>query len=375
MPIQWFTEHPLVDIAQGSCASIQPGDQNHKGILKDVFGLPSFRPGQQEAIDAVLSGKDAVVIIPTGGGKTIIYAIPTLLLPGVTVVVSPLLMLLHDQLIKLREKGINTCYINSMLTKDSREAVIANLSRPDCEYKVLLVSPEVLLSASLHSLLQRLKSEGRLNFFAIDEAHCIDTWGVDLRPEYQELGALKRYGVPIVALTATATSVTVEQIKETLKLSNPELIKLPFVRDNLIFEVLPKKTGFSAASTEVVELIKSRFSGQCGIIYCNYREDTSQLSLELKKNDISCIYFHGGIVDPEMKLKHANLWLEGKVYVMCATNSFGMGIDKRDVRFVIHLSIPPSYEAYVQESGRAGRDGGDAHCIILHRLVFSSLAV
>ena len=131
---------------------------------------------------------------------------------------------MHDQLLKLREKGINTCFINSMLTKDSCEAVIANLSRPDCEYKVLLVSPEVVLSASLQTLIQKLKSEGRLNFFSIDEAHCIDTWEADLRPEYQELGALKSYGVPIVALTATATSVTVNEIKETVKLSSPELI-------------------------------------------------------------------------------------------------------------------------------------------------------
>ena len=292
-------------------------------------------------------------------------------MPGVTVVIPSLLMLMHDQLIKLREKGINTCYINSMLTKEKREIVIANLSRPDSEYKVLLVSPEVALSGPLHTLFQKLKSEGRLNFFAVDEAHCIDTWGVDLRPEYQELGALKNYGVPVVALTATATTVTVDQIKYTLKLSSPQHIKLPFVRDNLIFEVLSKKAGFSSVSAQVVDLINSRFSGQCGIVYCNYREDTSQLSLQLRQNDISCIYFHGGIIDPEMKLKHVNLWLEGKVNVMCATNSFGMGIDKQDVRFVIHMSIPPSFEAYVQESGRAGRDGDDAHCIILHRLVFT----
>ena len=314
----------------------------------------------------IMNGKDSVVVIPTGGGKTVIYTIPTLMMPGITVVVSPLLMLMHDQLLKLREKGINTCYLNSMLTKESYEPVIANLSRPDCEYKILLTSPEVLLSSSVQDLLQKLKLEGRLNFFAIDEAHCIDTWGTDLRPKYQELGQLKKYGVPIVALTGTATSVTIEQITTTLKLSNPEVLKLPFIRDNLIFEVLDKKSGY-AHSLQVTQLIKERFYGQCGIVYCNRRDDTAQLSLELKNNDISSTYFHGGIVDPEMKFKHANLWLDGKVDVMCATNSFGMGIDKPDVRFVIHLSPPASYKAYVQGSGRAGRDGHDSHCIILHR--------
>jgi ATP-dependent DNA helicase RecQ len=308
-----------------------------------------------------------VVVIPTGGGKTVTYTIPTLLMPGITVVISPLLMLMHDQLLKLREKGISTCYINSMLTRESREAVVANLSRPDSEYKILLTSPEVVLSSTMQTLLQKLKSEGRLNFFAVDEAHCIDTWGMDLRPQYQELGGLKKYGVPIMALTGTATSITIKQIMETLHLSSPELIKLPFLRENLIFEVLPKKPGFSAAMKQVVEIISTRFSGQCGIVYCSHREHTSQLALELKMSDISAIYFHGGIADPHMKLKHANLWLEGNVDVMCATNSFGMGIDKHDVRFIIHLTFPSSYEAYFQESGRAGRDGLDAHCIILHR--------
>ncbi len=142
---------------------------------------------------------------------------------------------------------------------------------------------------------------------------------------------------------------------------------MPFVRENLIFEVFPKKPGFSAALNQVVELVSSRFSGQCGIVYCSHREDTSQLSLQLKLSGISSIYFHGGIVDPEIKLKHANLWLDGNVNVMCATNCFGMGIDKQDVQFVIYLTFPPSYEAYVQESGRAGRDGIDAHCIVLYR--------
>ena len=368
MPAQQFNELPLQQM--GLCTNVyytKQSDLTPESILQSVFGFSTFRMGQKEAIDILMSGKDSVVVIPTGGGKTVIYSIPTLMMPGITVVVSPLLMLMHDQLLKLREKGINTCYINSMLTKEGYESVIANLSRPDCEYKILLTSPEVILGSSLQDLLQKLKLEERLNFFAIDEAHCIDTWGTDLRPKYQELGQLKKYGVPIIALTGTATSVTIEQITTTLKLSNPELVKLPFIRENLIFEVLEKKSGYTASLQQVTQLIKERFYGQCGIVYCNRREDTAQLSLELKNNDISSIYFHGGIVDPEMKLKHANLWLDGKVDVMCATNSFGMGIDKANVRFVIHLSFPASYEAYVQESGRAGRDGHDSHCIILHR--------
>lgn len=206
----------------------QPGEQTADGILKNVYGHKTFRPGQREAISAVLQQKDSIVVIPTGGGKTVIYTIPTLLMPGITVVVSPLLMLMHDQLLKLREKGINTCYVNSMLTKENGKTVIANLSRPDSEYKILLTSPEVLMSPSMQKLVKKLKTEGRLNFFAMDEAHCIDTWGVDLRPEYQELGSLREYGVPIVALTGTATLLTIEQIKETLGLLNSELITLPF---------------------------------------------------------------------------------------------------------------------------------------------------
>ena len=248
------------------------------------------------------------------------------------------------------------------LTKENRETVIANLSGPDSEYKILLTSPEVLMSPSMQKLVKKLKIEGRLNFFAIDEARCIDTWGVDLRPEYQELGSLREYGVPIVALTGTATPLTIEQIKETLGLLNPELVKLPFTRENLVFEVLPKKPGFSAALNHVAGIINSRFSADCGIVYCSHREDTSRLSLELKMNDISSI--HCG---SRNQVKTHNLWLDGKVNVMCATNSFGMGIDKQDVGFVIHFTFPPSYEPYVQESGRVGRDGCHAHCIILYR--------
>ena len=226
MPAQQFDELPLqqMGLSGTNFDSRKQSELTPGSILQNVFGFSTLRTGQKEAIDMIMNGKDSVVVIPTDGGKTVIYSIPTLMMPGITVVVSRLLMLMHDQLLKLREKQINTCYLNSMLTKESYESVIANLSRPDCENKILLTSPEVLLSSSVQDLLQKLKLEGRLNFFAIDEAHCIDTWGTDLRPKYQELGQLKKYGVPIVALTGTATSVTIEQMTTTLKLSNPDAI-------------------------------------------------------------------------------------------------------------------------------------------------------
>ena len=290
-----------------------------------------------------------------------------MMMKGVTVVISPLLMLMHDQVLRLREKGVNTCFVNSMLTKAVRETVIGNISRIDSEYKVLFMSPEVVLKNTTQELLKRLNSEKRLNFFAIDEAHCIDTWGSDLRPEYEELGILKSFGVPVIAVTATATDVTVMKITSTLCLKEPKIVKVLFYRDNLVFEVVLKKPGYAEALKQVAEIIAALFSGLCDIVYCNLREDTSRLALELKKNGITAIFFHGGIIDPELKVKYTNSWLDGKVNVMCATNAFGMGIDKPDVRFVIHLSMPSSYEAYIQQSGRAGRDGSEASCILLYR--------
>ena len=335
--------------------------------MKQVFGYDTFRAGQLEGVTAILNGQDVLILVPTGGGKPVIYSIPTLMMPGLTIVVSPLLMLMLDQTLRLREKGINTCYVNSMLSEEETRHVIANLSRVDTEYKVLLCSPEVVLGPEIQGLIKKLCAEKRLNFFAIDEAHCIDTWGKDLRQEYQELGLLKCYSVPVAALTATATKVTIAEITTTLRMKDPCIVKIPCFRDNLRFEIIDKKNSFKESLNQVSEVVNTRFFGQCGIVYCNYREDTSDLALELKKNGITSIYFHGGIVDPEIKKKHTNLWLDDKVKVMCATNAFGMGIDKPDVNFVVHLSFPASYEAYVQESGRASRDGRDATCIILYK--------
>ena len=203
-------------------------------VLEETFGYQSFRPGQLEGITALLEKKDAIVLIPTGGGKTVIYSIPTLLLPDLTIVISPLLLLMHDQVVRLREKGINTCYINSMLTNVEREHVIFNLSRTDSAYKVLLTSPEIVLRTDFDKLLEKLAIEQGINFFAVDEAHCIDTWGCDLRPEYGELGSLKKYGVPVIALTATATAVTINILSDTLCLKDSILVSVPFYRSNLI---------------------------------------------------------------------------------------------------------------------------------------------
>ena len=244
--MQIFRELPLQEVTyacdEHSLNGHEVNTLTPEIVLQRFFGYASFRPGQLKGVNAVLRKQDAIILIPTGGGKTVIYAVPTLMLPGITVVVSPLLMLMHGQLLHLREKGINTCYINSMLSGDERETVVANLSRKDCGYKILTVSLEILLKPSIENLLQKLSNDKRLNFFAIDEAHCIDTWGSDLRPEYQELGVLKQYAVPVVALTATATSVTVDLIKQTLNMQNPVVISVPFYRSNLKFEILEKKT-------------------------------------------------------------------------------------------------------------------------------------
>ena len=209
-----------------------------------------------------------------------------------------------------------------------------------------------------------LRKQNRLNFAAVDEAHVIDTWGLDFRPLYHELGTLRKFDVPFVALTGTATEATINEIKLSLVMFSPKIIRVPFMRKNVQFEVLEKQAG-KAAIQQIIALINERFLSMTGIIYCPTHEDCEVLALELKKSNHRTILYHGGIIDPEIKVKHTTSWLEDKFEIMCATNAFGIDIDKADVRFLIYLAMPSSLEAMIQECGRAGRDNDEARCVIV----------
>ena len=208
---------------------------------------------------------------------------------------------------------------------------------------------------------------GGLSFVAVEEAHIIDTWGCDFRHHYQELISLRQLNVPAVALTGTATESTVSVMKQVLGMDGPLIVRVPFQRDNLHFEVIEKESGKASSIQQIIDLINERFMNMCGIVYFQTREECETLALELKNNNHRAIYYHCGIIDPEIEVKHTNDWLEGKFEIMASTNAFGMGIDKSDVRFVIHKSMPSSLEAMVQESGRAGRDNETEHCVMFGR--------
>lgn len=331
--------------------------------LKNVFGYDAFRGKQRDAVDAMLNKNDCIVLMPTGGGKTVCYAVPGVILPGVTIVVSPLIALILDQVQRLRRAGLNVCYLVSSMKDEEKMVVFHNLSLPDPSYKFLFTTPETITTPNVKCLMQTMTTNNTLTQFVIDEAHCIDCWGFNFRPSYSSLGLLKDYGVPVVALTATATDRTVSVISLQLRLENPAIITQSFLRSNLHFSVVPKK---SSAKDDIAKLISENFANSCGIIYCLERKDTIEMAYTLNTKGINATYFHGAL-DPFEKKETSSAWLEGRALVMCATSAFGMGIDKSNVRFVIHQTIPKSPVEYYQEAGRAGRDGAQAKCIIFFK--------
>lgn len=333
-------------------------------VLKKVFGHDTFKPGQLESIDEIMSGKDVIAVVPTGGGKTIIYAIPCILKPGIAVVVSPLMMLMCDQVARLRSVGINTCYYNTLLKEEQRRNILHNIQQSDCQYQFVFVSPESVISESFQKCLDTLEQRKRLNMFIIDEAHCVENWGKHFRPSYQELGVLRKYNAQFVALTGTATKRTLSAISSSLQMQNEVVLRLPCRRNNLGFSVLTKKE--TKAKEQIAEIIKSDFGGQCGIVYCARQADTVEMAFQLKEKEVSSTFYHAGM-DGGERIRNVNLWMEGKVNVICCTNAFGMGVDKKCVRFVIHLTLPSSIEDYIQESGRGGRDGDSCSCIMFFR--------
>ena len=325
--------------------------------LKTYFGYDAFRGGQEAVIDALLSGRDVMAVMPTGAGKSVCYQVPALLLPGITIVVSPLVSLMRDQVTALVQMGVPAAYLNSSLT--FRQYLLALDRAKAGRYKIIYVAPERLETEGFRSFAETAD----ISLVAVDEAHCISQWGQDFRPSYLNIPAFvnslpKR--PPVGAFTATATPDVRGDILMLLKLKAPLSVTTGFDRENLYFEV-QQPSGKRAA---LLELVRSR-PGKCGIVYCATRKTVEEVCGFLQDEGIAATRYHAGL-EAEERLKNQEDFLYDRAAVMVATNAFGMGIDKSDVRYVIHYNMPKDMESYYQEAGRAGRDGAPSNCILLY---------
>lgn len=333
--------------------------QSIEQTLKQYFGHDAFWPGQQQIIEQILSGRDGFALMPTGGGKSLTYQLPALLLPGLTVVISPLIALMHDQVDRLRANGIAATFVNSSLDpleRSQRERAALN-----GKLKLLYVAPERLLSQNFLSLLDQIEHNVGLSLLAVDEAHCVSEWGHDFRPEYRQLGQLRtRYPQsPMLALTATATERVRQDILAQLRLRDPYIHIASFNRPNLSYEVRPKHQG---SYRELLQLLHNQ-PGAPVIIYCHSRKSVDDLSACLQHDGIPALPYHAGL-SSQQRTEHQGRFIRDDVAVLVATIAFGMGISKPDVRAVIHYDLPRNLEGYYQESGRAGRDGLPAQCVL-----------
>uniref|UniRef100_A0A8C1I7L1 ATP-dependent DNA helicase n=1 Tax=Cyprinus carpio TaxID=7962 RepID=A0A8C1I7L1_CYPCA len=344
-----------------------PHSQEMMKIFHKKFGLHQFRFNQLEAINATLLGEDTFVLMPTGGGKSLCYQLPACVSAGVTVVISPLRSLIVDQVQKLTTLDICATSLSGD-KKDSEAAKIyMQLSRKDPPIKLLYATPEkVCASGRMINALQNLYERGLLARLVIDEAHCVSQWGHDFRPDYKRLHELRRMfpNVPIMALTATATPRVQKDILNQLAMTRPQVFTMSFNRHNLKYSVLPKKP--KKVDEECIQWIKKYYPRDSGIVYCLSRNDCDTLADSLQRAGIAALAYHAGLSDSDREYVQ-NKWInQDGCQVMCATIAFGMGIDKPDVRYVIHASLPKSVEGYYQESGRAGRDGEVSHCILFY---------
>jgi ATP-dependent DNA helicase RecQ len=331
--------------------------------LKTHFGHTAFWPGQRQIVDMVLAGRDALVLMPTGGGKSLTYQLPALQRPGLTVVVSPLIALMHDQVERLEANGIPATFVNSALTPTERARREQAAARGD--YRLLYVAPERLLGESFLALLDRVAAGPGIALFAVDEAHCVSEWGHDFRPEYRQLSRLRQRfpAVPMLALTATATERVRQDILAQLRLKEPYLHVASFNRPNLFYDVRAKHRHSYAELVSQLREIGGPAGDASIIIYCQSRRAVEQLSERLARDGIRAVPYHAGLA-PEERTEYQNRFIRDDVPVLVATIAFGMGIAKPDVRAVIHFDLPRSLESYYQESGRAGRDGDPARCVI-----------
>lgn len=333
--------------------------ENIEQALKLYFGYDSFWAGQREIIDHILAEHDAFVLMPTGGGKSLIYQLPALLMPGLTVIISPLIALMQDQVERMRANGIPASFINSTLS--SLERVQREREALNGKLKLLYVAPERLVSGNFLSFLDQVERTVGLSLLAVDEAHCVSEWGHDFRPEYRQLGQLRlRYPhVPMMALTATATERVRQDILEQLRLNDPYIHIASFNRPNLYYEVRQKNKGSFA---ELLQLLREQ-PGEPVIVYCQSRKSVDELSASLRNQGINALPYHAGMTN-EQRTENQSRFIRDDVSVLVATIAFGMGIAKPDVRAVIHYDLPRNLEGFYQESGRAGRDGMRAQCII-----------
>lgn len=346
-----------------------------------IFGNPNFRPQQREIIEAALTGRDVFVLMPTGGGKSLTYQLPAVVSKGLTVVITPLLSLMQDQVQALCEMatcgGIPASYLSSQQTKTESRAVLMDLHHKDGRLttKILYVTPEQLVKGTvLQNALARLNEQGLLARIVVDEAHCVSSWGHDFRPDYKQIGAvrIKRFpNVPVMALTATATATVKKDITKSLLLRQPAQFQVSFFRPNLTLKVIQKdyskvpETGIPVYQEHMLNYIADHKT-ETGIVYCLSRDDSETVAQQIRDGvGVEAHHYHAGMT-PKQRTQVQNDWRRGKITVVVATIAFGMGIDKADVRYVIHFTLSKAMEGYYQEAGRAGRDGLPSECILYY---------
>jgi len=338
-----------------------------ENVLNQYFGYSGFRGKQLEAIEAVLSGRDCFCLMPTGGGKSMCYQIPALVRTGIVLVISPLIALMENQVASLKNKGIPAEFLSSTQTSHTKQTIHEDLDSGKPSLKLLYVTPELVATPGFMAKLKKLYHRGLLGLIAIDEAHCISTWGHDFRPSYRKLSSLRKQfpDIPLLALTATAVPKVQKDVISSLCLQNPVILRASFNRPNIFYEVRYKDL-LDDVYSDISNLLKS--SGNvCSIIYCLERAACDDLSMHLSQQGVSSAAYHAGL-NSKVRSSVLDDWLSSRTQVVVATVAFGMGIDRQDVRIVCHFNLPKSMESFYQESGRAGRDQQPSRSVLYYGL-------